>query len=66
MARSLEGKVAIVTGSGQGVINIPVGDSVRLSFGIDYQERDGYLENRTGIGPDDMADVDTLPSVPAW
>ncbi len=43
---------------GQGVINIPVADSLRLRLGIDHQERDGYLDNISGIGPDHFADVD--------
>lgn len=42
---------------GQGVLNIPVSDSVRLRFGVDQQERDGYLNNISGIGPDDFADI---------
>jgi iron complex outermembrane receptor protein len=35
----------------QGVFNTPAGDRVRLRFGIDHQERDGYLDNWSGIGP---------------
>ncbi len=42
----------------QGVINIPVNDSVRVRFGIDSQTRDGYLNNITGIGPGEFADID--------
>ncbi len=43
---------------GQGVINIPLADSMRLRLGIDHQERDGYLDNISGIGPDNFANVD--------
>ena len=43
---------------GQGVINVPVTDNIRLRFGIDHQERDGYLDNISDIGPDNFADVD--------
>ncbi len=42
----------------QGVFNTPVGDSVRLRFGIDHQERDGYLDNWSGIGPDHFGNMD--------
>ncbi len=42
---------------GQGVINIPVTDQIRLRFGIDHESRDGYLNNTSGIGPKDFDDV---------
>lgn len=42
----------------QGVINIPMTDWARLRLGIDRQERDGHLKNRSGIGPKDMANID--------
>jgi iron complex outermembrane recepter protein len=42
----------------QGVINVPAGDRVRLRFGVDHQEREGYLDNISGIGPDDFANVE--------
>jgi iron complex outermembrane receptor protein len=42
----------------QGVINVPVTDSFRMRFGVDHQERDGYLDNISDIGPDDFANVD--------
>jgi len=44
----------------QGVINIPISDTVQARFGIDHQKRDGYLDNVTGIGPDHLADLDYL------
>jgi iron complex outermembrane receptor protein len=43
---------------GQGIINIPVSDDIRLRFGIDHQSREGYLHNTSGIGPSDFDDVD--------
>lgn len=43
---------------GQGVINIPVNDDVRLRLGIDHESRDGYLNSTSGIGPSDFNDVD--------
>ena len=42
----------------QGVINIPVGDSLRVRAGVDYNRRDGYIRNRSGVGPSDFSDVD--------
>jgi len=43
---------------GQAVLNIPVTDNFRLRLGIDHNERDGYLDNFSGIGPDDFANID--------
>jgi len=47
---------------GEGVLNLPLGDSFRMRFGVDHSERDGYLKNvgRIGGGPngDDMGSVD--------
>ncbi len=42
---------------GQGVVNVPVSDSFKLRLGIDSSERDGYLDNFSGIGPGDFADL---------
>ena len=44
----------------QGVLNLPVSDSFRLRFGVDYNQRDGYLNNVTRIGTDHMADVNYI------
>jgi len=44
----------------QGVLNVPVSDRVRARFGIDYQERDGYIDNLSTIGPDEFGDVDYI------
>jgi iron complex outermembrane receptor protein len=44
----------------QGVINIPVSDTLQARFGVDNQKRDGYLDNVSGIGPDHFADMDYL------
>lgn len=41
----------------QGVINVPLSDTVRARFGVDTEKRDGYLVNVSGIGPDRLADV---------
>jgi iron complex outermembrane receptor protein len=41
----------------QGVLNLPVTDTFAVRLGVDHQQRDGYLENHSGIGPSDFADV---------
>ena len=49
---------------GQGVMNVPFGDSFRVRLGVDRNQRDGYLKNvgRIGGGPngDDMGSVEYL------
>jgi iron complex outermembrane receptor protein len=42
----------------QAVINTPISENVRVRFGIDRNERDGYLNNTSGVGPDDFQNVD--------
>ncbi len=42
----------------QGVINVPVSDTVRARFGVDTMQRDGYLENSSGFGPKELGDTD--------
>ncbi|HKY91132.1 MAG TPA: TonB-dependent receptor [Nevskiaceae bacterium] len=42
----------------QGVINVPVSQGFKVRLGVDHNERDGHLENVTGIGTDDLASVD--------
>jgi iron complex outermembrane receptor protein len=42
----------------QGVFNLPVNDRFRLRFGIDHQKRDGFLNNVSGIGPDELGNID--------
>lgn len=41
----------------QAVFNLPVTDNFKLRFGIDNQDRDGYLNNISDVGPNDFADV---------
>lgn len=45
-------------GQGQAMLNVPLSDVFKLRFAIDHQQRDGYLDNISGIGPQDFADVD--------
>jgi iron complex outermembrane recepter protein len=42
----------------EGVINIPVNDTLRLRLGVQHKDRDGYLINQSGIGPRDFDDLD--------
>ena len=42
----------------QGVLNVPLADSFRVRLGFERQKRDGYVRNRSGIGPKDYDDVD--------
>lgn len=58
---ALEGYVEVTRGNydlwrEQVVVNVPVSDSFMVRLGVDHQERDGYLNNISGIGPDDFAD----------
>jgi iron complex outermembrane receptor protein len=42
----------------QGVINTPMGDRVRARLAVDHQERAGYLDNFSGIGPSHFGNMD--------
>ncbi|TDW59949.1 iron complex outermembrane receptor protein [Novosphingobium sp. PhB55] len=42
----------------QGVVNIPLADTMRLRLAVDHQSRDGYLRSDTGTGPRDFNDTD--------
>jgi len=44
----------------QGVINVPLSDKLKVRLGVDHQNREGYLRNRSGIGPDDFGDSNYL------
>lgn len=44
----------------QAVLNVPLADTFKVRLGMDRQLRDGYLRNRSGIGPRDFADVDYI------
>ncbi len=41
----------------QGVLNIPLADTFKVRVAIDRNRREGYMRNRSGIGPDDYNDV---------
>jgi len=40
----------------QGVLNIPISEAVKLRLGADYQDRDGFLTNISGVGPEKYGD----------
>jgi len=42
----------------QGVINLPLAETFKVRLGVDHMKRDGYLKNRTGIGPDRLGNTD--------
>ena len=42
----------------QGVLNVPLADTFKARIGFDRMKRDGYLRNRSGVGPNRMADTD--------
>lgn len=42
----------------QGVLNVPLAETFKARIGFDRMKRDGYLRNRSGIGPNRMADTD--------
>lgn len=42
----------------QGAINLPITDTLRVRLGGDYEKRDGYLTNISGVGPDRFGDRD--------
>jgi iron complex outermembrane recepter protein len=42
----------------QGAINLPFSDTVRFRLAVDHQQREGYLNNISGIGPHDFNNVD--------
>ncbi|CAN7562047.1 TonB-dependent receptor [Phenylobacterium sp. LjRoot219] len=41
----------------QAVVNLPLADTLRLRVAVDRMQREGYLKNHSGIGPDDYNDV---------
>ena len=42
------------------VLNVPLADTFRVRLGVDRNKRDGYLINRSGIGPKDFADTNYI------
>jgi iron complex outermembrane recepter protein len=44
----------------QGVLNIPLAETFHTRLAVDWHKRDGYLRNRSGIGPDRFGDTDYI------
>lgn len=44
----------------QAVVNIPVNETLRIRLGVDRQTRDGYLHNKSSVGPSDFNDLDYI------
>jgi iron complex outermembrane receptor protein len=42
----------------QAVLNVPLNDEIRARLAVDHETRTGYLNNISGVGPRDFADVD--------
>jgi iron complex outermembrane receptor protein len=45
-------------GEVQGVINIPLGDNVRVRLGVNHEARNGFESNISGIGPQEFDNLD--------
>jgi iron complex outermembrane receptor protein len=44
----------------QGVVNVPLSDTFRIRAGADWNQRDGYVHNKTNIGPNDFDNVNYI------
>jgi iron complex outermembrane receptor protein len=44
----------------EGVLNLPISDQVKVRFGIDRNRRDGYINNKSGVGPKDFNDLNYI------
>ena len=42
----------------EAAINLPISDKVRFRLAVDHENREGYLNNISGIGPNNYDDVD--------
>jgi iron complex outermembrane recepter protein len=43
---------------GQGVLNLPLNDKIRLRIGFDRESQDGYMRNISGVGPSNFDNTD--------
>ncbi len=41
----------------QAVLNVPLSDTIRVRGGVDWNQRDGYLRNHSGVGPERYRDT---------
>ncbi len=44
----------------QGVLNLPITDNLAVRFGIDQSKRSGHLNNISGVGANELGNVDYL------
>jgi len=44
----------------EAVLNVPLSDTFRIRAGVDWNKRDGYLKNYSGVGPDRYRDRDYI------
>lgn len=44
----------------QAVLNVPLADTFKVRLGVDRMKRDGYVRNRSGIGPNRLNDTDYI------
>ncbi len=44
----------------QGALNVPLSDSIRVRGAVDWNKQDGYLRNRSGIGPDALGNTNYI------
>ncbi|MET1755493.1 TonB-dependent receptor [Novosphingobium sp. RD2P27] len=42
----------------QAALNIPLAETFKVRLALDRNKRDGFMRNRSGVGPDDYNDVD--------
>ncbi len=44
----------------QAVLNVPLSDTIRVRGGVDWNQRDGYLRNHSGVGPERYRDTNYI------
>jgi iron complex outermembrane receptor protein len=44
----------------QGILNVPINDTFRVRGAVDWNQRDGYLHNISGIGPRDFGNTNYI------
>jgi iron complex outermembrane receptor protein len=42
----------------QAVLNVPLNDTILIRGGFDLNKRDGYIDNKSGLGPDKFGNTD--------
>ena len=44
----------------EAVLNIPLSDTIKIRAGVDWNQRDGYLKNYSGVGPEEYRNRDYI------